>query len=273
MLCFICTTNFFFPLVDSPYLQGRIGVSYVLSDLYAKGVSHCDFVLMLLAVYRDMTPSNATICTCEMVHGFNNACLDAGTVVTRGQTLVNLWPVIRGVTMTIYCEGKYVRSDGDCVHDVVVLTKPLGIQVVVNVHEWQRGGTTKWREIEDRVILSVKDSKDMMHVACCLVARLNQNAGRRMVKYHAHAGTDVTGFGLVGHAQNLMDNQIEEVGLEIHTLPCISNTVKIEMAKTLGGLLTCMSNDNAVLYMKELKELAGEPSWIIGRVLQIPGGR
>jgi selenide,water dikinase len=91
----------------------------------------------------------------------------------------------------------------------------------------------KWREIEDKGILSVGDAKDMMHVACCSMARLNQNAGRGMVKYHAHAGTDVTGFGLVGHAQNLMDNQIEEVGMEMHTLPCISNTVKIEMRGVL----------------------------------------
>ena len=44
----ISTTDFFFPLVTSPYLQGRIGTANVLSDLYAKGVPHCDFVLLLL---------------------------------------------------------------------------------------------------------------------------------------------------------------------------------------------------------------------------------
>ena len=43
------------------------------------------------------------------------------------------------------------------------------------------------------------------------------------------------------------------------------------MAKTSGGLLICMSKDDAVSYMKELKELDGEPSWIIGRVVADPG--
>ena len=50
--------------------------------------------------------------------------------------------------------------------------------------------------------------------------------GSLMLKHHAHSGTDVTGFGILGHAQNLMENQQEAVGMEIHTLPCIANTVK-----------------------------------------------
>ena len=66
----ISTTDFFFPLVDSPYLQGRIGAANVLSDLYAEGVEHCDFVLMLLAACREMPPNEREICTSEMVRGF-----------------------------------------------------------------------------------------------------------------------------------------------------------------------------------------------------------
>lgn len=279
----ISTTDFFFPLVDSPYLQGRIGAANVLSDLYATGVSQCDFVLMLLASCRDMILSDRTLCTREMVRGFNDACLEAGTVVTGGQTVVNPWPVIGGVATSICSEGEFIHSDGARVRDVVVLTKPLGTQVAVNVHEWRREGTTRWTEMVHGGILTMEEAKTMMHAACCSMARLNRNAGRLMVKYHAHAGTDVTGFGLVGHAQNLMDNQIHDVGMEIHTLPCISNTVKIETcgvfdfrlrqgysAETSGGLLICMSKDDAVSYMKELQELDGEPSWIIGRVVADP---
>lgn len=102
-----------------------------------------------------------------------------------------------------------------------------------------------------------------------------------MVKHHAHAGTDVTGFGILGHAQNLMDNQAAAVGMEIHTLPCIANTAKVEQsgvldfrllkgysAETSGGLMICMPEEDAVAYCKELEELdGGEPSWIIGKVV------
>ena len=121
----------------------------------------------------------------------------------------------------------------------------------------------------------------MMHAAVCSMSRLNRHGGSLMLKYHAHAGTDVTGFGILGHAQNLMDNQQEAVGMEIHTLPCIANTAKIEesgvfdfrllkgySAETSGGLMICMKEEDAHKYIKELEELDGEPAWIIGRVIE-----
>lgn len=275
----ISTTDFFFPLVDSPYLQGRIGAANVLSDLYAEGVGDCDFMLMLLAACRDMTEDDRNICTREMVRGFNDACLEAGTTVTGGQTVLNPWPVIGGVATTICSEGEYVKSDGARAGDVVVLTKPLGTQVAVNVHEWRVRKTPKWAELTKRNILSDEEAGDMMHAAVCSMARLNRHGGSIMVKHHAHAGTDVTGFGILGHAQNLMDNQAAAVGMEIHTLPCIANTAKIEQsgildfrllkgysAETSGGLMICMPEEDAVAYCKELEELDGETAWIIGTV-------
>jgi len=53
-LSLISTTDYFYPSVDDPYMQGRIGAANVLSDLYAMGVIHCDNILMILAVSRDM---------------------------------------------------------------------------------------------------------------------------------------------------------------------------------------------------------------------------
>ena len=276
----ISTTDFFFPLVDSPYLQGRIGAANVLSDLYAEGVGECDFVLMLLAACREMPEEHRGICTREMVRGFNDACKEAGTTVTGGQTVLNPWPVIGGVATTICSEGEYVKSDGAQVGDVVVLTKPLGTQVAVNVHEWRVRQTPKWSELSKRNIISKEEAEDMMYAAVCSMARLNRHGGSLMVKHHAHAGTDVTGFGILGHAQNLMDNQVAEVGMEIHTLPCIANTAKVEQngvldfrlikgysAETSGGLMICMQEDDALAYCKEIEELDGEPAWIIGRVI------
>lgn len=177
----ISTTDFFFPLVDSPYLQGRIGAANVLSDLYAEGVGECDFVLMLLAACRDMSEDERTICTKEMVKGFNDACLEAGTSVTGGQTVLNPWPVIGGVATTICSEGEYVKSDGAQVGDVVVLTKPLGTQVAVNVHEWRVRQTPKWQELSKRNIISLEQAEDMMHAAVCSMSRLNRHAGKSTI--------------------------------------------------------------------------------------------
>eukprot|EP00970_Alexandrium_tamarense_P006488 scaffold1104_cov278-Alexandrium_tamarense.AAC.11 len=280
----ISTTDFFFPLVDSPYLQGRIGAANVLSDLYAEGVGECDFMLMLLAACRDMVDEERNICTREMVRGFNDACIEAGTTVTGGQTVLNPWPVIGGVATTICSEGEYVKSDGAQVGDVVVLTKPLGTQVAVNVHEWRVRQTPKWKELTKRNVLSKEEAEDMMHSAVCSMARLNRHGGSLMVKHAAHAGTDVTGFGILGHAQNLIENQRLQVGMEIHTLPCIANTAKVEKsgvldfrllkgysAETSGGLMICMSEKDALAYCRELEELDGEQAWIVGRVVADEG--
>ena len=276
----ISTTDFFFPLVDSPYMQGRIGAANVLSDLYAEGVEHCDFVLMLLAACKDMEEEERTICTREMVRGFREACAEAETAVTGGQTVLNPWPIIGGVATAIVAKGDFVPSDGAKEGDVVVLTKPLGTQIAVNVHQWKNQNNRFYKLCLEKNVLTPQKAEDMMHDAVCSMARLNRNGGRLMLKYGAHACTDVTGFGILGHAQNLMENQVDEVGMEIHTLPCISGTAAVDTsvfdfrllkgfsAETSGGLMVCMPEESAKGYCKELEEVDGCPSWIIGRVIK-----
>ncbi len=278
----ISTTDFFFPLVDSPYLQGRIGAANVLSDLYAEGVEDCDFVLMLLAASRDMPSKERTICTREMVRGFRDACTEAGTAITGGQTVLNPWPIIGGVATSVVTKDGFIPSDGAQPGDVLVLTKPLGTQVAVNVHEWRGtspGGNKYWDKIVKEGVITAVEAEDMMHAAVCSMARLNRNGSRLMLKHGAHAATDVTGFGILGHTQNLMDNQVEPVGAVLHTLPLIANTSKVNdqvfnfrlkvgySAETSGGLLVSIPPENAQAFIEELEELDGTPAWIVGKVV------
>ncbi|KAL7559184.1 hypothetical protein ACA910_013191 [Epithemia clementina (nom. ined.)] len=291
----ISTTDFFFPLVDSPYAQGRIGAANVLSDLFAQGVADCDFVLMLLAACRGMPEPDRTICTKEMVRGFRDACQEAGTVVTGGQTVLNPWPIIGGVATSVVPEGDFVFSDGALVGNVVVLTKPLGTQVAVNVRQWQKEyqrnpEDTKngkfWKKILDDNVISLDVAQDLFHHAVCSMARLNQHGARLMTVHGATAATDVTGFGLLGHAQNLVDNQKEAVGMELHTLPCLTGAVPVNnqvldfglltgySAETSGGLLVVLPNEeSAQAYCQELQQVDKEsncPAWIVGRIVADP---
>jgi len=296
----VSTTDFFFPLVDSPYLQGRIGAANVLSDLYAEGVQYCDFVLMLLAASRDMAPEDRMICTNLMVRGFRDACTEAETTVTGGQTVLNPWPIIGGVATSVVSRDEYVSSDGAQIGDVLVLTKPLGTQVAVNVHEWrkkhEKSGEDKfWNRIieqNENTFLTVSEAEVMMLEAVRSMSKLNRLASKIMTKHNAHAATDITGFGILGHTQNLMDNQIAECGAELHTLPCIANTLKVNdeilnfqlrtgySAETSGGLMIAMTESDALAYCTELRQLEGEAynynsdgddtdhgPWIIGRIV------
>jgi len=277
----ISTTDFFFPLVDSPYLQGRIGAANVLSDLYAEGVEHCDFVLMLLAACREMPLKEREICTSEMVKGFRDACDEAETAITGGQTVLNPWPIIGGVATSVVAKGEFVPSDGAQPGNLVVLTKPLGTQIAVNVHQWRNTeGSKHWKQIIDDKVITEEQAEEMMHQAVCSMARLNKNGGRLMLKYGAKACTDVTGFGILGHAQNLMDNQVANVGMEIFSLPLIAGTKAVNdkvfnfrltagySAETSGGLMVCIPPDQAKDYINAVREADGSESWIIGRVVE-----
>jgi selenide,water dikinase len=289
----VSTTDFFFPLVQSPYLQGRIGAANVLSDLYALGCYECDFVLMLVAACRDMTEDEREICTREMIRGFRECCNEAGTVITGGQTVLNPWPIIGGVATAVVSKDEFIQSDAARAGDVVILTKPLGTQVAVNVQQWRQEGNPKWKQcldalnnnkrthITDDQHLSAEDvAVNMMHSAVCSMVRLNRNGAKLMLKYKARACTDVTGFGILGHAQNLSENQKDAVAIRIDTLPCISGAAVINAnvfnfrlltgysAETSGGLMVCLAEEAADNFCRELKVLDGSDCWRIGRVVE-----
>lgn len=253
----------------------------MLSDLYAEGVAETDFVLMLLAASRNMEPEHRTICTREMIRGFRDACVLAGTAVTGGQTVLNPWPIIGGVATSVV--DSFVQSDGASPGDVLVLTKPLGTQIAVNVHQWRREKNSLWKKTVELMngdeTEAHKAAEKMMHDAVCSMARLNRNGALLMQKYGATAGTDVTGFGILGHLQNLAENQVSAVGMDLEVMPMIAGTKSVNdtvfnfrlsvgySAETSGGLLICLPDDAAAEgFISELQKMDGSPAWKVGRV-------
>ena len=80
----ISTTDFFYPLVEDPYLQGRISCCNVLSDVYAMGIPRVDHMLMILGISLQMKESDREVVTREMMRGFNDCASEAGTSITGG---------------------------------------------------------------------------------------------------------------------------------------------------------------------------------------------
>ena len=80
----ISTTDFFYPLVEDPYLQGRIACANTLSDVYAMGIDRVDHMLMVLAISLQMTEEEREIVTREMIAGFNDCATDGGTSISGG---------------------------------------------------------------------------------------------------------------------------------------------------------------------------------------------
>lgn len=257
------------------------------------GVTEIDTMLMTLGVCRDMNDTERDVVTTQMIRGFNDLAREANTNVTGGQTVMNPWPLVGGVAMSVRSgtfhifsldntdrtrvESEIIRPIHAVPGDVLILTKPLGTQIAVNFFQW-RLKPERWARVESA--FTVGDAAEAFLMATESMTRLNRNAARLMHKYHAHSATDVTGFGLLRHARNQAKSQLEAVDFEIHTLPIIRNMVKVNAmigdsfklldglaAETSGGLLLCIAADRAEDFIKELHELDGKPAWIVGRVV------
>jgi selenide,water dikinase len=135
-LSLIQTTDFFYPLIEDPYVMGRIACCNVLSDLYAMGVADCDNMLMLLSVSNKMTERERDLVMPRMMQGFKDCATEADTQVTGGQTVINPWLIVGGVATSVCSAREFITPDNAMVSDVLVLTKPLGTQVAVNVVQW-----------------------------------------------------------------------------------------------------------------------------------------
>lgn len=275
----VSTTDFFFPNVEDPYLQGRIALANVLSDLYAMGVAEVDSVLMILAASLDMDESSRDIVARQFIKGFDDAANDAGTAVTGGQTVKNPWPIIGGVAKSVCREEDFIRPINAQVGDVIILTKPLGTQVAVNVRQYLiQGASGRWAAVKS--IMSEQDVLRALQTAICSMMRLNKTAASLMHKHKAHAATDVTGFGIMGHANNLASNQLAKVSFRIHTLPIIKHMKAVAelfpgfkllqgySAETSGGLLVCLPRERAEAFITDIQTMDGHTAWIVGEVIE-----
>ncbi|KAA8491766.1 Selenide, water dikinase [Porphyridium purpureum] len=249
----VSTHDFFFPLLDDPYVMGKIGAANVLSDLYAHGATEPDTVLMTLALSSDMSKSDQRIVAAEMVRGFRDTVREGGCEVTGGQTVVNPWPIIGGTAISVVPASRLPPLTSAQPGDVLVLTKPLGTQVAVNlfqwysltqssasksVEEWSAAETQAhltWQSVAvERCGLSGNDAERAMDHAARSMTLINREASTLMRVHGSRASTDVTGFGILGHAQRLAQNQKQNVVFEINCLPVLRQMMLVNDAMNAG---------------------------------------
>lgn len=280
-IALVQTTDFFYPLVDDPYMQGKIACANVLSDLYATGVSECDNMLMLLGISQKMTQRQKDVITPMIIQGFIDLCEEAGSTCNGGQTVINPWFIIGGVASSVCRQSDFINPNQAVTGDVIVLTKALGTQIAVNAHEWL-DKPNWWEKIKD--VVTREQVYEAYEASMYSMARLNRTGAKLMMKYNAHGATDVTGFGILGHASNLAAIQREAVSFHFHSLPIFEHMDRVASrvaekgldfklragysAETSGGLLVCLPPDVAVQFCKEIEEIDGFPAWIIGDVVE-----
>lgn len=176
-LAVVQTVDFFPPVVDDAYQFGAIAAANAMSDVYAMG-GEVAFALNLCA-FPENLPAEIIG---EILRGGADKVLEAGGAIAGGHSVRDKEPKY-GLCVTSFVHpGRILTKGGARPGDLLVLTKPLGSGVI----------TTALK----------REQADPAHVeqAVTVMSQLNRAASRCACQAGAHAATDITGFGLLGHA-------------------------------------------------------------------------
>lgn len=176
----ISTTDFFPPVVDTPYEFGAIAAANALSDVYAMGGRP------LMAINLAGFPDGFDLSILsEILRGGAEKVKEAGAVIAGGHTVTDKEPKYGLSVIGEIDPKKIIRKSGAQVGDQLILTKPLGVGVIT---------TALKRSLAD-------DS----HVASAIdaMSRLNRRSSELAQQYGVHAMTDITGYSLLGHGHEM----------------------------------------------------------------------
>jgi len=267
--------DIFTPIVDDPYTQGKIAACNLTNDVFAVGALDLLGVLCFLATPMDV-PKTALN---QILNGFQDFLKEIDTSIIGGHTIINPWILIGG-SVSAKITGKHiVRNSGAKSGDVLVLTKPLGTQPAMALSRMLKQPKlldgieeiipkNEIEEIPDKAIKLMQTSNKPV------VEIIRDLSSQPISDFKVHAMTDVTGFGLAGHAENIA--RASNVDIEINKIPHIKWTLELsEMcgynmknarsAETAGGMLIALTNKNAEKLVKKLGD-AGISNFIVGKV-------
>ena len=277
-LALIQTVDFFPPIVDDPYFYGQIAAANALSDIYAMGASP-SIALNILCIPACLPRSDVA----AIIAGGAEKVREAGAIIAGGHSVEDEEPKY-GLCVSAFVDPACIWSNaGARPGDVLILTKPLGNGILATA--------AKRDKITQAEFQSAIES----------MATLNKYARDAAAKTRVHACTDVTGFGLLGHAYEMAEASGCSLEFTARDFPLFEGAYtlaeqgvvpggaernasylagKISVAdsvptplrsilydpQTSGGLLLSVPEEDASLLLLHLEE-AGVKGVVVGRVL------
>ncbi len=227
----IATTDFFMPIVDDPYDFGRIAATNAISDVYAMGGQP----IMALALVGMPISVLSTHTIGRILEGGQAVCRAAGIPIAGGHTIDSVEPIYGLVALGLV-HPKHVKRNADArPGDVLVLGKPLGVGVLSAALK--------------KETLSPEGYAQMIEVT----TRLNTPGPELAKLAGVHALTDITGFGLAGHALELARGAKATIVLDWAKVPLLPGVVDLARA----GCVTGASGRNWAGYGTEIGLPAG----------------
>lgn len=284
-LALVQTVDFFTPIVDDPYMFGQISAANSLSDVYAMGGRPFS-ALNIVGFPKNLFPMEILA---EILAGGQDKAREADTVIVGGHTIGDD-ELKYGLAVTgLIHPQKIITNAGAKPGDVLLLTKPIGTGTITTA--------LKAGKAETAVIERVSQ----------LMATLNKTAAEACQQIGVNALTDITGFGLLGHALEMARASGVGMVLNFAAIPTIPEALNyiamgavpggtkanhlftapdidypagmtleqqwlLNDPQTSGGLFISVSEDK-VLRLQRMLEDNGVPAPIIGQVVAGPQGR
>jgi selenide,water dikinase len=280
-LAVVNTIDFFTPVVDDPFTYGQIAAANALSDVYAMGGTP-QTALNVVCWPQSGLPREMLA---QVLLGGSEKAREAGVFVVGGHSVADE-EVKYGMAVTgIIDPRRIIRNVGARPGDALLLSKPLGTGILMTAFKRDR--------------LSI----DYYTAAVRWMAELNATAARMMLEYEVHAATDITGFGLAGHATKMAEGSGVSLLIEESDLPLLPGALELcregmipgggkrnreffgprvkvseEVAdeigeivfdpQTSGGLLIALAEAEAHSLLADLQKSGNTEAAIIGRVVQ-----
>ncbi|RIX53718.1 selenide, water dikinase SelD [Paenibacillus nanensis] len=284
-MAMVQTVDFFTPIVDDPYSFGQIAAANAISDIYAMGGK--PLTVLNIVAFPISTLDKRILA--DILRGAADKVKEAGATLVGGHSIDDKEPKFGLAVTGVVHPDKVKTNAGAKPGDKLILTKPIGVGIMTT--------SIKKDQLSGEEITRVTE----------VMAALNKTSAEIMNKYETHACTDVTGFGLIGHAlemakgsgagivihnaavpklprvRELADNGFVPGGTK-NNYKHVENDVAFPIAMdqidrwilcdavTSGGLLIASSSDHADRLLEELKA-AGVEASMIGEVTSENPGR
>lgn len=285
-LAIIQTIDFFTPIVDDPFVFGQIAAANAMSDVYAMGGTPICAMNIVCFPVKEMDIALLR----EILRGGLEKMQEAGVVLAGGHTVEDR-ELKYGLSVTGTVNPRDVlRNQGGHAGDLLILTKPIGTGIVNTAIKAELAT----QEAIDKITTSMM--------------ALNRQAAELMCKAGVHACTDVTGFGLLGHACEMIEGSDVGICIDAHAVPIFpeakeyarmglipaglyrnsefrksmitaDESIPIELLdiffdpQTSGGLLMALPTSEADALLKQMHQEGIPEATVIGELVGEPRGR
>jgi selenide,water dikinase len=211
-LALVQTVDFFTPIVDDPYDFGRIAATNALSDVYAMGGQPRSALnIVAFPEYLDLD------ILAQILEGGASVARSAGVAILGGHTIKDAEPKYGMAVAGVVDPRRIVTNAGAQPGDALVLTKPLGTGILTTALKRGAIGAEELAE------------------ALSAMTTLNDRAAEAMLAARAHAATDITGFGLLGHGENIARASGVKLVIDANAVPFMERVLELIAQGVVSG--------------------------------------